>query len=807
MITYQDYEKTVYDWLMSKNKIDSTFTFSLRQNASKGAELDYFIGTEKSNYFSTTFWTIPVSFPGSSGDCIGLIFGYSKTGYRYYFDFDQTNSPEGSQNVTVLALIKSLRDDLSIFPGLEKETSEKNKMYNLRTKTNKQSYSSIEDMLTDVSKDIEHIIPLVNKHIETEKKRNPEFDAHRIRQDEFEVMNKKYLKRLTNHNSESVNQQDDANDNLAILNSKFQIALSKYNQEDLKTYFDFLRLILKRYDLKPNDKRLFFCVTKNNLNFTIGQRYCWNLFLSEPKGKFGVISKIELNQTSELFPGFQKSAKAFFTNLSQFNPTDEQLSSIFDAIDLELKRSKSSSFTEKKNIEFENFSFESISPIFKNPSDSPKNQILYGPPGTGKTFKLKDQYFPIYTTKETLLSSEQHFKNVVSDCSWWQVIALALMELGASSKVADIMNNRWVKKKSELSEAKSIRPIIWSCLQSHTIQTSETVGVKQRQAPFIFNKKNESYWEILEIEVREQIPELFDMIESVNNFNPSADKQIQRYVFTTFHQSYSYEDFIEGIKPIMIEGEVDGNVAYHIEDGVFKQLCKKAALDPENRYAIFIDEINRGNVSAIFGELITLIEQDKRKDASNAMSALLPYSKKQFSVPQNVDIYGTMNTADRSVEALDTALRRRFSFEEMLPQPELLKDKGENGSGKVGNIVLEELLITINERIEALVDRDHTIGHAFFMEVYSLDSLRNVFANKVIPLLQEYFYGDYAKMEMVIGSDFFNIKDSSKIKFAVKPEEFETTGKTYQIRNLSDKIIMSDDMLLEALDKLIKGVA
>ena len=287
----------------------------------------------------------------------------------------------------------------------------------------------------------------------------------------------------------------------------------------------------------------------------------------------------------------------------------------------------------------------------------------------------------------------------------------------------------------------------------------------------------------------------------------SPDNEIKRYVFTTFHQSYSYEDFIEGIKPIMIDGEVDGNVAYHIEDGVFKQLCKKAEMDKENRYAIFIDEINRGNVSAIFGELITLIEQDKRKDASNAMSALLPYSKKQFSVPQNVDIYGTMNTADRSVEALDTALRRRFSFEEMLPKPELLKDKGENGSGKVGEINLEELLKTINERIEALVDRDHTIGHAFFMEVDSLDSLRNVFANKVIPLLQEYFYGDYAKMEMVIGPDFFNIKESSKIKFAVKPEDFESTGKTYHIKNLSDKIIMSDDMLLEAFYKLITGVA
>ena len=446
-----------------------------------------------------------------------------------------------------------------------------------------------------------------------------------------------------------------------------------------------------------------------------------------------------------------------------------------------------------------------INAPISNTMNQPINQILYGPPGTGKTFKLKDRYFPMYTTKESSLSTEQHFKNVVSDCSWWQVIALALLELGDASKVADIMNNRWVKKKSELSDAKSIRPIMWSCLQSHTIQTSETVGVKQRQAPFIFNKKNESYWEILEIEVREQIPELYEMLESVNNFNPSSDKEIQRYVFTTFHQSYSYEDFIEGIKPIMIEGEVDGNVSYHIEDGVFKQLCKKAALDPENRYAIFIDEINRGNVSAIFGELITLIEQDKRKGATNAMSALLPYSKNKFSVPQNVDIYGTMNTADRSIEALDTALRRRFSFEEMLPKPELLKDKGENGSGKVGEIDLKELLKTINERIEALVDRDHTIGHAFFMEVDSLDSLRNVFANKVIPLLQEYFYGDYAKMEMVIGSDFFDVKESSKIIFAVKPEDFESIGKTYHIKNLSDKLAIPDEVLLAALNNMITG--
>lgn len=234
-----------------------------------------------------------------------------------------------------------------------------------------------------------------------------------------------------------------------------------------------------------------------------------------------------------------------------------------------------------------------------------------------------------------------------------------------------------------------------------------------------------------------------------------------------------------------------------------KNLKKKEA----DKYVLIIDEINRGNISSIFGELITLIEPDKRKGAAEELSAILPYSKKPFSVPKNLYILGTMNTADRSVEALDTALRRRFSFEEMLPQPELLKDKGENGSGKVGVIVLEDLLITINERIEALVDRDHTIGHAFFMEVESLDSLRNVFANKVIPLLQEYFYGDYAKMEMVIGPDFFNSeKRKKKVTFAIQNEDIEIPIGNYELMNILDPSFNFDSAINRLLNRKVIDV-
>ncbi|MCE3074654.1 McrB family protein [Chryseobacterium gwangjuense] len=396
----------------------------------------------------------------------------------------------------------------------------------------------------------------------------------------------------------------------------------------------------------------------------------------------------------------------------------------------------------------------------------------------------------------------------------------------------------------------------------------------------------------------------------------------EQIVFTTFHQSMSYEDFIEGIKPDVKKD----NVIYDIIPGIFVELCSKAKdnLDSSKdkdvfhlpfesafskfkdeweeddsmkfplktkgkdytiigftkksiqfkkssgstshtlsintlkeyyynkrevkksgvgiyypaileklydypndvnaksevlNYVLIIDEINRGNVSNIFGELITLIEESKRIGNSEELQVTLPYSKEKFGVPSNLYIIGTMNTADRSIEALDTALRRRFCFEEMLPITDLLtpsamycrllwkyesvdwsdrefvekeedlfnllnvstewidkrKDiwsemkvtmdknksdyfKGFNYSG----VNLKNLLETINKRIEVLLDRDHTIGHSYFIDVYSFDDLKKVFKNNIIPLLQEYFYGDYEKIGWILGEGFFIEKELDK---------------------------------------------
>lgn len=176
-----------------------------------------------------------------------------------------------------------------------------------------------------------------------------------------------------------------------------------------------------------------------------------------------------------------------------------------------------------------------------------------------------------------------------------------------------------------------------------------------------------------------------------------------------------------------------------------KQKTSDSKLAPP--FVLIIDEINRGNVANIFGELITLLEDDKRAGGSEALTVTLPYSKEKFSVPQNLYLLGTMNTADRSVEALDTALRRRFSFTEMLPRPELLPTD-------IEGINMREMLVAINTRLEQLLDHDHCIGHALLIHVKTFDQLKETFRRSILPLLQEYFFGDWGKIGLVLGAAF-----------------------------------------------------
>ncbi len=241
---------------------------------------------------------------------------------------------------------------------------------------------------------------------------------------------------------------------------------------------------------------------------------------------------------------------------------------------------------------------------------------------------------------------------------------------------------------------------------------------------------------------RDELLDRFDQLRS--------DKQVE---FVTFHQSFDYEYFIEGLKA---ETTDDGEIRYEVGEGIFKRLCERAQHNEGVPHVLIIDEINRGNLSKIFGELITLLEESKRIGNKEALRATLPYSNKSFGVPANLYLIGTMNTADRSIALLDTALRRRFEFVEMMPDSSLLRDV------VIDDINVATMVDAINARIAAIYDRDHQIGHAYFMSssaAPSVAELADVFRHKVLPLLQEYFYDDWEKIDVVLNHNGFVVAD------------------------------------------------
>ncbi|WP_445003006.1 McrB family protein [Halomonas mongoliensis] len=393
----------------------------------------------------------------------------------------------------------------------------------------------------------------------------------------------------------------------------------------------------------------------------------------------------------------------------------------------------------------------------------PVNTIFYGPPGTGKTYHLQKHLMPRYESEAKKAPTGEWLEEQLANTAWWEAIALALADLGGKATVNDLLIHPYFKAKARVQgrpNSPNLRATCWGALQIHTVLESSTVkyAEEKRQPPLIFDKQPGGHW-VLTGDWEEAGEGLREKLAQLRQGPASDDARIKRHLTVTFHQSYSYEDFVEGIRPQTTE---DGGISYEVRDGLFKAFCQRASQDPHQRYALFIDEINRGNISRIFGELITLIETDKRAwwDEEGMLvegiELVLPYSGNRFGVPKNLDIYATMNTADRSIALMDAALRRRFHFQELMPEPRRIPGSQGDGyipDGEGGLLNLRALLESINLRLRYLLHRDQTFGHAYFTEVKDLEALRRVMVYDIIPMLAEYFYDDWRQIRRVLADE------------------------------------------------------
>ena len=555
-----------------------------------------------------------------------------------------------------------------------------------------------------------------------------------------------------------------------------ELNLKKFNKQQLEEYYSFLDLIIERFGLQAEDKRLVFNLSnKNQIVFTIGQRYIWNIEPCENASKFYTISEEPI---SNKYLDFDGKPTAFWNGFSNISEVLKHQQSIFNAIEKELNRTQISGFLRHNKEELEKMAFDADfrkevldqlktititdEPMEKPDKTSaiPLNQILFGAPGTGKTYHTKKMAVEIINGKKERTREEinKEYEELI--------------------KAGQIVFTTFHQSLSYEDFIEGIKP--------ETIDGNVTYEVKDG----IFKSicKNAFSKEITSDNFEVVYQKLLDEIDNSVDNKLVLETLVHAKEFTIYKNSKNnirfhsntekaYEAVIkkEVLEHYLKTGEAldwapyTKSVANYIIEKY--NYIQNEAIEPK-KHVLIIDEINRGNVSAIFGELITLLEEDKRKGNPEHTEVKLPYSGDNFSVPNNVYIIGTMNTADRSVEALDTALRRRFSFVEMQPNPEVLSE--------VENVDLSKLLETINKRIEVLIDKDHQIGHSYFIGIQYIEDLKRTFKDKIIPLLEEYFYGDFGKIGLVLGGAFIEPVEN-KTTF---PKNFE-----YEKNFLEDKKI------------------
>ena len=687
MTKYQELQKDVFNWLKSKYEEDNTFTYSVRQKANKGAELNYFIGTERSKYFSTTFWFIPVSYPGSSGDLINLVFDLRfKEGFEFFIQFNQTKNPSGKQNEYALELIRNIKTRIEGKFQNTHYAPEQNKMEFFAIYSPRK-YNGFIEIINDLNDLLSKIVPIVNEEIDKLKNIYSDFIAHRFTSSEqmkmFEKMQERFEKyKIIEEMEEELEEEDFAPLNY-FSESTFPLNQILYGPPGTgKTY----NTINKALEI-INDEEV------KQLDFN------------------------DRKAVKDLFDKKLKEGQIMFTTFHQSMSYEDFIEGIKPEIEEDTEGGKTVIYEVKKGI-------------FKQIVEEAR-KIRYKSEDLSQQYAFDDAWDDLVSEANEYLEKEES-------------LILNIQTVGMGLKVVDISEKGNLKVQPKSSKNGKIYTVSFSRakrLQKAFPDLSVIKNIDKEFRAVIGGSNSTAYWAVL------------------NYINQKINSE-----------------------STIIQQEIP--------------------LDPKP-YVLIIDEINRGNVSQIFGELITLIEEDKRLGKKEALEVILPYSKEKFGVPLNLYIIGTMNTADRSVEALDTALRRRFSFVEMMPEYEELNKI------QFDDFHLGELMKTINSRIEALLDRDHTIGHSYFINIkpHDTEALKEAFANKIIPLLQEYFYHDYEKLALILGEGFVECIEpkESKVEFARwngKTLEKPETSRLFKIKKFDDNF-----NILDSIKHLLNRVA
>ncbi|RYF21852.1 MAG: hypothetical protein EOO42_09840, partial [Flavobacteriales bacterium] len=524
LLNYDAYEKAVYDWLFAKYEADHSFCFSTRLRASKGSEHKYFIGTKRSAYFGTTFWWIPVSFPGSSSDLINLIFKFNNGAYQCYMQFGQTKAPYNEQNREALIFIQNLKEVFKTENIVFWQNDAGNKMEYFNTVL-ADGYTDISAFLDSINDKLERIINVVDSSL-NEFKRNSTIEANRIEEMLFLGKFQKSLNARLSRNIAPIMEQ----------------SLSELENTE-KLYLPY------EYGFPPN-QILYGPPGTGKTYHTI------NLALAILGEDLTGKSREEIK---ELYDEYVDEKRIVFTTFHQ-------------------------------SMGYEDF-IEGIKPLKPDDNGSVKYDVVDG------IFKelaiaARSNYENAQIVNSEKLSFEEAFDKLQQD---WEIdpeMKFAVKTPGYEYRIIGFTNTSIQFKKASGG-------------------TSHTLSI---------NTLRDIYY-----------GKFYSFKQGVGIYYPGILAKLNSYD--------------RGVETVAIQN-----------------------------YVLIIDEINRGNVSQIFGELITLLEESKREGMPESLSVKLPYSKDNFSVPLNLYVIGTMNTADRSVEALDTALRRRFSFTEMMPEYDLLSN-------------------------------------------------------------------------------------------------------------------------------------